>query len=363
MTSFRHRLPLARSDSDRGDRRSEKDGRELPCALWPTLPMNQEQREATLQQIRRVLEIEGFSLLSLVDTIGPSAVDAVESLYVCTGKVVVAGIGKSGYIAQKISSTLASTGTPSTFMHPVEALHGDLGRLSRNDVIIFVSNSGEGDEIRLLLPAIKRLGIKLIALTGAKDSTLAKASDVMLHVAVREEACPLGLAPTASTTAALAVGDALAVALLTKRGLKAEDYAIRHPGGTLGRRLRTVGEIMLTGDRVPVIGRDEPMKRVLLELSTKRLGVVAVVDDVGALCGCFSNGDLGRILERGTDIWHLKARDVMIENAKTIAAGRLGEDAVLKMQQHSITSLFITDERNKPVGIVHMHDLLRAEIV
>jgi arabinose-5-phosphate isomerase len=325
--------------------------------------MDQEEREATLTHVRRVLEVEGYSLLSLADTIGPTVVDAVEMLYGCSGKVVLAGIGKSGHISQKISSTLASTGTPSTFIHPVEALHGDLGRLSPDDVIIFVSNSGEGEEIDLLLPAVKRLGIRVIALTGDPNSTLARNSDVVLQVAVREEACPLGLAPTASTTAALAVGDALAVALLVKRGLKAEDYAFRHPGGTLGRRLRTVGEIMLTGDRVPVIRQDVPMKEVVLELSTKRLGVVAIVDDEGALCGCFSNGDLGRVLEKGTDIWHLTARDVMMDDPKTIEAGRLCEDAVLKMQQHSITALLITDENRKPVGIVHMHDLLRAEIV
>ncbi len=325
--------------------------------------MDQEEREATLTHVRRVLEVEGYSLLSLADAIEPTVVDAVEMLYGCSGKVMLAGIGKSGHIGQKISSTLASTGTPSTFIHPVEALHGDLGRLSRDDVIIFVSNSGEGEEIDLLLPAVKRLGIRVIALTGDPNSTLARNSDVVLHVAVREEACPLGLAPTASTTAALAVGDALAVALLIKRGLKAEDYAFRHPGGTLGRRLRTVGEIMLTGDRVPVIRRDAPMKEVVLELSTKRLGVVAIVDDEGALCGCFSNGDLGRVLEKGTDIWHLTARDVMMDDPKTIEAGRLCEDAVLKMQQHSITALFITDEKRKPLGIVHMHDLLRAEIV
>jgi arabinose-5-phosphate isomerase len=323
--------------------------------------MDREDRESVLTDIRRVLETEGSSLLSLADTVGPAAAEAVDKLYNCTGKVVVAGVGKSGYIAQKISSTLASTGTPSTFVHPGEALHGDLGRLSADDVIIFVSNSGEGEEIKLLLPAIRRLRVDLIALTGDRDSTLARNSDVILHIPTREEACPLGLAPTASTTAALAMGDALAVALLTRRGFAAEDYALRHPGGTLGRRLRTVGEIMLTGDRVPVIGHDAPMKEVVLELSTKRLGVVAVVDEHGALCGCFSNGDLGRVLEKGTDIWHLAAQDVMVEDPKTIEAGKLCGDAVQTMQRHSITALLIVDERKRPIGIVHMHDLLRTE--
>ncbi len=313
--------------------------------------------------MRSVLEAEGCALLSMADTIGESAADAVQTLYACAGKVVLAGVGKSGYIAQKISSTLASTGTPSTFIHPGDALHGDLGRLSGDDVLVFISNSGEGDEINQLLPAIKRLGIKLLAMTGDPDSMLAKNSDVVIHVAVREEACPLGLAPTTSTTAALAVGDALAVALLTKHGLKAEDYAFRHPGGTLGRRLRTVGELMLTGDRVPVVREDAPMKEVVLELSTKRLGVVALVDSNGVLSGCFSNGDLGRLLEKGTDIWNLGGRDVMMRDPKTVEPDRLCEDAVLKMQQHSITALFITDEERRPVGIIHMHDLLRAEIV
>lgn len=325
--------------------------------------MNEEEKQATLNHIRSVLEAEGSALLSMADTIEDSAADAVETLYGCSGKVVLAGIGKSGYIAQKISSTLASTGTPSTFIHPVEALHGDLGRLSRDDVLVFLSNSGEGEEIGLLLPAIKRLGVKLVSLTGNPQSTLARNSDVVIDIAVREEACPLGLAPTTSTTVALAVGDALAVALLVKHGLRAEDYAFRHPGGTLGRRLRTVGELMLTGDRVPVVREDAPMKKVVLELSTKRLGVVAVVDKSGVLCGCFSNGDLGRVLEKGTDVWHLKGRDVMVGDPKTIEPDKLCEDAVLKMQQHSITALFIADEERKPVGIIHMHDLLRAEIV
>jgi arabinose-5-phosphate isomerase len=316
----------------------------------------------TTESLIRVLKIEARAIEALSARDGAAACEAVDLLYGCRGKVVVAGTGKSGNIAQKVSSTLASTGTPSMFLRLSEATHGDIGMLDSKDVLIVISNSGSSPEFRSLLPFVRRLGIPIVALVGTPGSELARSADIVVDVSVGEEACPLGLVPTASSTAALAMGDALAIALLEKRGFTEEDYALRHPGGTLGRRLRRVEEIMLVGDRVPRVSVSDSLPDVIIELARKRLGVVAVEED-GKLVGVFSNGDLARLLRAHQAIDRLTARDVMTREPKTIEPHRVSDAAVHLMQQHAITALFVVDEKRHIVGIVHMHDLLRAEIV
>ncbi|MBN1426209.1 KpsF/GutQ family sugar-phosphate isomerase [Candidatus Fermentibacteria bacterium] len=317
---------------------------------------------ATEESLLRVLDIEAHAIAALRSRDARRACQAVDLMYECTGKVVVAGTGKSGNIAQKISSTLASTGTPSMFLRLSEATHGDIGMLDGKDVLMIISNSGSSPEFRSLLPFVRRLGIPIIALVGTPGSELADAADIMVDVSVEEEACPLGLVPTASSTAALAMGDALAIALLQKRGFSEEDYALRHPGGTLGRRLRRVEEIMLVGDRIPRVASSDSLPDVIIELARKRLGVVGVEED-GKLVGVFSNGDLARLLRAPRSIDLLTARDVMTSEPKTIEPDRVSDAAVHLMQQHSITALFVVDEGLHIIGIVHLHDLLRAEVV
>lgn len=318
-----------------------------------------------LDRARDVLDIEARGIHALIDRLDESFVRAVDLLYGCQGKVVVTGMGKSGLIGRKIAATLSSAGTPSLFLHAGEASHGDLGMIMKGDIVLAVSNSGETDEILTLLPIIKRLGLKLIVITGNHDSTLSRAGDVVLDAAVKEEACPLGLSPTASTTAALALGDALAVVLLEKKGFKEEDFAIRHPGGSLGRRLLLrVQDLMHRGPELPIVHEDTQMKETLLEITSKRLGVTGVVNGRGELIGVITDGDLRRGLERKGDIFRLKARDLMTRNPKLIAADALAAMAVAVMEEHSITSLFIIEDGGgKPKGIVHLHDLLKAGIV
>ncbi len=316
----------------------------------------------TRETLLRVLGIEARAIEALRSRDLTEACRAVELLSRCVGKVVVAGTGKSGNIAQKVSSTLASTGTPSMFLRLSEATHGDIGMLDSKDVLVVISNSGSSPEFRSLLPFVRRLGIPIIALVGTPDSEIARSADIVVDVSVEEEACPLGLVPTASSTAALAMGDALAIALLQKRGFTEEDYALRHPGGTLGRRLRRVEELMLVGDRIPRVDVSDPLPDVIIELARKRLGVVAV-EEGGKLVGVFSNGDLARLLRAHRSIDGLTARDVMTREPKTIEPHRVCDAAVHLMQQHSITALFVVDEERHVIGIVHLHDLLRAEIV
>jgi arabinose-5-phosphate isomerase len=283
----------------------------------------------------------------------------------CRGKVVVTGIGKSGLIGRKISATLASTGTPSFFLHSGDAVHGDIGMVMKGDVILAVSNSGDTEEILKLLPHFKLHEFKLIVMTGKPDSRLAQAGDVVLDVGVAEEACPLGLAPTASTTAALAVGDALAVVLLEKKGFKEEDFAIRHPGGILGRKLLLrVEDLMLRGDQLPLVGEETQMKEALFEITSKRLGVTGVVDGHGGLVGVITDGDLRRGLESKGDIFKLKAKDMMTRHPKTVAAQTLAAEAVAVMEQYPITSLFVLEDGSRtPLGVIHLHDLVKAGIV
>ncbi len=321
-------------------------------------------RATMLKRARKVLGIEASGILSLRDRLDESFIRAVDLLYSCEGKVVVTGLGKSGLICRKIAATLSSTGTPSFFLHASDGTHGDLGMVKERDVVLAVSNSGETEELLKLLPIIKRMGLKLIVMTGNPNSALSRTADVILNVAVKDEACPLGLSPMASTTAAMVVGDALAVILLEKRGFKEEDFALRHPGGILGRKLLLlVGDLMHNGRELPLVSKDNPMKETLLEITSKRLGVTGVVDRQGGLVGIITDGDLRRGLESKGDIFRLKAKDLMVRSPKTIPANALAARAVALMEQYSITSLFILEDGGrKPTGIVHLHDLLKAGI-
>lgn len=316
-----------------------------------------------IEQAKKVLKIEAEAISALTERINESFVKAVDLVFFCKGKIVVTGVGKSGLIGQKIASTLASTGTPSFFMHPAEGIHGDLGMLSKNDVVIAISNSGESNEISQIIPVVKRMGLPLISMTGNRSSTLAKSGDAVLDISVKEEACPLGLAPTASTTATLAMGDALAVAVLDKRGFNKEDFALLHPGGSLGKRLLVrVSDLMHTGEAIPLVTENTVMKVALFEITSKRLGVTGVLDDEGFLEGAITDGDLRRAMEKGLDVLNKNAAEIMTRNPKKIGADALAAEALQKMEQHSITSLFVMDGE-KVAGIVHLHDLLKAGVV
>ena len=286
----------------------------------------------------------------------------MDVLAACEGKVVVSGLGKSGLICRKIASTLASTGTPALFLHAAEGLHGDIGMLTRGDVLLAVSNSGSTEVIAMLAPA-RRLGLPVVAMTGDRGSQLGRAADVVLDVSVAEEACPLGLAPTASTTATLALGDALAIALLERRGFSAEDFGTLHPGGALGRRLRRVDELMHTGAELPLVSGSATMADVLREVSAKRLGLTGVLGADGTLAGIITDGDLRRAVQRHGDVLRFAASELMTRAPKTVSAGALAESALALMEQHAITALFIVDADGRPAGVLHLHDLLRAAVV
>jgi arabinose-5-phosphate isomerase len=317
------------------------------------------------EQAKTVLKIEAEAIQQLIGRIDDNLIDAIDIIYSCTGRVVVTGMGKSGLIGKKIAATLASTGTPALFLHPAEGVHGDIGMVIKGDAIIAISNSGETDEIIQILPVLKRLKIELIALTGNVKSTLAKASNVVLDVSVKEEACSMGLIPTASTTAALAMGDALAVSLLKKRGFKEEDFAFFHPGGHLGRRLLlTVGELMHREDTVPSVHITSLMKEAILEISSKRLGMAAVLDNDSKLQGVITDGDLRRGLEKwGEKFLSLTSENVMTHHPKTLTKETLAVQALSTMEKYSITSLIITDSDSKVEGVVHLHDILKSGIV
>lgn len=318
-----------------------------------------------LQRARDVLNIEIKGISALIERLDENFIRAVELIHHCRGKIVVTGLGKSGLICRKIAATLSSTGTPAFFLHPADGVHGDLGMVVREDIVLAVSNSGETEELLKLLPHFKLHSLKVIVMTGKPDSTLAKAGDVVLNVGVAEEACPLGLAPTASTTAALVIGDALAVVLLEKKGFKEEDFAIRHPGGVLGRKLLLrVEDLLHSGDRLPLVNEEVPMKEALFEITSKRLGVTGVIDAKGDLTGIITDGDLRRGLERKGDVFRLQAKDLMTRDPKTITADRLAAEAVAIMEQHTITSLFVLENGGrKPLGVVHLHDLVKAGVV
>lgn len=319
---------------------------------------------SALETGRRVLEIEARAVAELAQRLGESFTLAVDLLANCRGKIVVTGMGKSGIICRKIAATLTSTGSPAVFLHAAEGAHGDAGVFVKGDAVLALSHSGETEEVVRLLPILKRLELPLVAMTGRIESTLGRAADVVLDVGVAEEACPLGLAPTASTTAALALGDALAVALLERKGFRAEDFAVLHPGGFLGKRFLKVRDLMHTGDAVPLVSPDSSFPAVLSEITGKRLGITGVVDGSGALVGVITDGDLRRGLERIENIRSARARDLMTTNPKTISAEALAVSAVAEMERFSITALFIVAEPSRrPLGIVHLHDLLKAGVV
>ena len=313
---------------------------------------------------RAVIETEAQAIKLLLDRIDENFAKACQHLLTCQGRIVVIGMGKSGHIGGKIAATLASTGSPAFFVHPGEANHGDIGMITAKDVALAISNSGETSEILTLLPLIKRLNIPLISFTGNPSSTLARASTVHLDISVEKEACPLGLAPTSSTTAALVMGDALAIALLEIRGFTAEDFALSHPGGSLGRRLLLrIDDVMRTGNAIPQVREHADLTDALMEMTEKRLGITTIISPEGKLAGIFTDGDLRRVLDQGMDVHTTKIKDVMTINCKTIPPGILAAEAVQLMEAHKITALIVTDQKQLPVGIVHLHDLLSAGVV
>lgn len=312
---------------------------------------------------KQVFEIENQALVHVSSKLDNEFIKAVDLLLECKGRVVVIGMGKSGHIGNKIAATLASTGTPAFFVHPGEASHGDLGMITRDDVVIAISNSGETQEVLAILPMLKRFDIPLISMTGKPNSTLAKMSTAHLDIGIEKEACPLGLAPTSSTTATLAMGDALAIAALQYRGFTAEDFALSHPGGTLGKRLLIqVSDLMHVGDKVPRVTLDTLLPDAITEITAKTFGITAVVDDQGVLHGVFSDGDIRRAIGKLAHPNEANMHAVMSKGGKTIRHDQLAAEALELMEKHKITSLFVVDENKKPTGIIHLHDLLRAGI-
>jgi len=321
-------------------------------------------RRRLIERAVEVLRIETDALEALPERIGDEFVRACEIILGCSGRVVVSGMGKSGHVARKIAATLASTGTPAFFVHPAEASHGDLGMITRDDVLLALSNSGTTEELLAIVPLLKRRGARLIAMTGKPGSPLARLADVHLDAGVAREACPLNLAPTASTTASLALGDALAVALLDVRGFGPEDFASSHPGGALGRRLLThVSDVMRTGEAIPAVRCDAPLAQAILEITRKRMGMTAVLGDDGQVQGIFTDGDLRRLLERDGDIRALQAREVMTRSPSVIDPSALAAEAVRLMDCLLFSQLLVVDGTGNLVGALHIHDLLAAKVV
>jgi len=322
-------------------------------------------KDDILHNGKQVIRIEREALKHLESRLDETFVQVVEQLFDTKGRVIVTGMGKSGVIARKLASTLASTGTPSIYLHAAEGIHGDLGMITRDDVVLALSHSGETDELIKLLPSFQRLGIELVAITGHPVSTLARRADFVLDTSVPEEACPLGLAPTASTTTMLAMGDALAIALLEKRGFNEEDYALLHPGGALGNKLLlTVNDLMHTGDAIPLVSRDVQMQTALFEITSKGLGVAGVLDEDSDLIGVITDGDLRRGLEQGDNILKKPCTEIMTKTPKWITSDALAQKALHVMEEYSITQLFVfaQEKRGKPIGIIHIHDILKAGI-
>ena len=326
--------------------------------------MTQTPDDRALQLARDTLDIEAQALARVRARLGESFARAVALLLGVRGRVVVMGMGKSGHVGRKVAATLASTGTPAMFVHPAEASHGDMGMITAQDAVIAISNSGESAEISAILPLVKRMGAPLVAITGGAKSTLARQADVALDSSVEKEACPLGLAPTASTVAQLALGDALAVALLDARGFKAEDFARSHPGGALGRRLLTrVSDVMRAGEQVPRVTADTRFSELMREMTHKGLGASAVLDESGALLGIFTDGDLRRLLETGRDLRALTAREVMHPGPRTVPMQALAAQAAEVMEKHSINMLLVTDDAGALVGALSSNDLMRAKVI
>lgn len=314
---------------------------------------------------KKVLKTEAEAVHALIKKLNSSFEKVVEIIYNSKGRVVVTGMGKSGLVAKKIAATLASTGTPAFFLHPAEASHGDLGMVTSDDVIITISNSGETEEILELMPFLKRFNVHIISITGNLNSTLSKVADVTLNVSVKKEEYPIGIVPTASTTAAMAMGDALAVALLLKRGFKEEDFAFFHPRGSIGKKLLTkVKDLMHTGDKLPLVSIDMPMSKTVIEMSSKRLGHAIVLDTNGKIAGVITDGDVRRGLEKwGGRLFELNTGEVMTKNPKMISDEELAAKALSIMESHSITALVVPDNKGRPIGIIHLHDILKQGIV
>jgi arabinose-5-phosphate isomerase len=321
-------------------------------------------KDAISALARAVIETQASAITSLLDRIDDQFVLACNYLLECSGRIVVIGMGKSGHIGSKIAATLASTGTPAFFVHPAEASHGDLGMIKSKDVVLALSNSGETDEVNQILPLLKRIGVKIVAMTGNPDSTLARHADVHLNVAIEKEACPLGLAPTSSTTAALVMGDALAISLLDTRGFTREDFARSHPAGQLGRQLLLhIRDIMHDGDEIPTVPADASISQAIVEMTAKRLGMTAVLDPNGKVIGVFTDGDLRRTLDTGLDPHTVRVSEVMTEGGQKISADSLAVEAMQKMQVHSIQGLLVTDQNNRLIGALNFQDLLKAGVV
>jgi arabinose-5-phosphate isomerase len=318
---------------------------------------------ADIALARKVLQTEAAAILALVDRLDECFEQAVRLLLECRGRVLVTGMGKSGIICRKIAATLSSTGTPGLFLHPAEAIHGDLGVLQPDDVVLALSYSGETDELLRLLETIKRLGARLIAITGVPSSTLARAADVALDCHVSEEACPLNLVPTASTTAALALGDALAMTLLVAKGFRQEDFARLHPGGKLGKQLMRAEQLMHAGDETPIVGTGDPMREVIYEISRKKLGMTCVVDDGGRLVGVITDGDLRRHMMGEPRLLERRADEVMTRHPITIGRDRLAAEALYLLEQRKITAVVVVDERQSVLGVVHLHDLWHTGMI
>lgn len=317
--------------------------------------------DSSIEKGKEVIRIEAEAVAALASKINGSFADAVDILYQCKGRVIVTGMGKSGLVARKIVATMNSTGTSAIFLHPSDAVHGDLGMVRKEDVVICISKSGDTEEIREIMPLLRRLGVKIIAMVGSQRSSLARESDVVLDIGVKEEACPHDLAPTASTTATLAMGDALAVALLEKRNFTKEDFAMFHPGGSLGKQLLLkIEEIMVSGERVPVVPESATLSEAIYIMTSGRLGATCVVNAQGVLTGIITDGDLRRLLGRMTNVTNVKASEVMTKNPKAIRQGLLAVVALEDMERYSISQLVVVDDRQRPVGMVHIHDLVKA---
>jgi arabinose-5-phosphate isomerase len=333
----------------------------VPATAAPLPPFD---ADRVLQLAHRTFDIEAQALLGLKARQGEGFVAAVRAVLAIRGRVVVMGMGKSGHVGRKIAATLASTGTPAMFVHPAEASHGDLGMVTADDIVLAISNSGESDELAAIVPALKRLAVPLIAMTGRADSGLARHADIVLSSAVDQEACPLNLAPTASTTAQMALGDALAVALLDARGFREEDFARSHPGGALGRKLLMhVRDLMRSGDAVPSVGPDAAFTAMLREMTGKGLGFTAIVDGERRVRGIFTDGDLRRLIERGADLLPLTAREVMYPKPRTVRDDALAVEAAGLMEQHRITSVLVVDAAGTLVGAINSNDLMRAKVI
>src|SRR5690554_5675479 len=348
----------------RPERRQKRETARIPAAAIPQRFFSMNNPHDLIESAKRAIQIETDAVARLTDRIDASFVKACDIILACKGRVVVTGMGKSGHIGSKIAATLASTGTPSFFVHPGEASHGDLGMITSQDVVLAISNSGNTAEVVTIIPLIKRMGAPLISMTGSAQSTLAREAVANLDVGVELEACPLGLAPTSSTTATLVIGDALAVALLEARGFSAEDFAFSHPGGSLGRRLLLrVADIMHSGDAIPAVTENVSLSAALLEMTRKGLGMTTVVNEQGQLTGIFTDGDLRRTLDKSANIHTTTIQDVMTRNGKTIKAEQLAAEALNMMEELKINALPVTDENGQLTGAINMHDLLRAGVI